>query len=176
MSYIKYERDIVSKYKVKLVGWPSTIKFASPSEIGTVDDIRNLRQVLKIGECKWVVLTRRQVTAHEEIIAAKVASGEIVGKKRKERSDKGKTRGNLKGTEKPKKVDKKRMRENDNPGGDEDENDAPAPPKKKKRISATSAVARATKKLPPQKSKAFINDSDDEGNSFNGDDSSDEEV
>jgi hypothetical protein len=27
MSYIKYERDIVSKYKVKLVGWPSTIKF-----------------------------------------------------------------------------------------------------------------------------------------------------
>jgi hypothetical protein len=182
MSYIKYERDIVSKYKVKLVGWPLTVKFANPSEIGTVDDIRHLRQVLKIGECKWVVLTRRQQIAHEEIFAAKVASGELVGKKRKERSDKGKTRGNLKGTKKPGKVDRKRMRENNNSEGDEDEDDAPAPPKKKKQMrmrennnsegdededdseapappkkkkrrGATSAVAEDEAPAPPKKKK-----------------------
>jgi hypothetical protein len=41
--------------------------------------------------------------AHEEIVAAKVAMGELLGKKRKERKDKGKRR---KGT---KKADGKRM-------------------------------------------------------------------
>jgi hypothetical protein len=39
MSYRKFGLDIVSKYKVKLFGWPLAIKFANPSEIGTVDDI-----------------------------------------------------------------------------------------------------------------------------------------
>jgi hypothetical protein len=52
MSYLKYERNIVTKYKVELVGWPLTIKFASPSKIGTVDEIHRLRQALKDGDCK----------------------------------------------------------------------------------------------------------------------------
>lgn len=39
ISYRKYEFNIVSKHKVKLVGWPSAIKFANPSEIGTMDNI-----------------------------------------------------------------------------------------------------------------------------------------
>jgi hypothetical protein len=34
MSYMKYDCDIVSKYKVELLGWPTSIKFANPSEIG----------------------------------------------------------------------------------------------------------------------------------------------
>jgi hypothetical protein len=164
MNYAKYDRDIVSKYKVKLVGWPSTIKFANPSEIGTVDDIRNLRQALKTGECKWVALSRRQQIAHEETVAAKVATGELTVKKRKERSDKGKTRG--KGTKKPGKVGGKRVRaeesSEDDDDSDEDGNEAPRPAKKKRK-SATSAVARAAKKLPPApKSNEYIVNSDED--------------
>ena len=52
MSYVKYEHNIISKYKVEIVGWPASIKFANPSEIGTVDEIRKLHEALRVGECK----------------------------------------------------------------------------------------------------------------------------
>lgn len=55
MSYVKYKCDIVTKYKVELLGWPVRIKFTNPSEIGTVDDIQKLCQALKVRACKWVV-------------------------------------------------------------------------------------------------------------------------
>ncbi|KAF8219706.1 hypothetical protein L208DRAFT_1210884, partial [Tricholoma matsutake] len=77
MSYVKYEQDIVVKYKVELCGWPTMIKFDNPSEISTVNNIRKLHQALQAGECKW--------------LAMKEAAGETVVRKRKERSDKGKT-------------------------------------------------------------------------------------
>ncbi|KAF8226330.1 hypothetical protein L208DRAFT_1302540, partial [Tricholoma matsutake] len=92
MSYIKYECDIVTKYKVELLGWPIAVKFANPSEIGTVGDIRQLRQALKVGECKWVAQSRWQQVDHAEKLAAREAAGEPGIKKRKERSDKGKMR------------------------------------------------------------------------------------
>jgi hypothetical protein len=92
MSYLKYEHNIITKYKVKLVGWPLTIKFASPSEIGTVDEIHRLCQALKVGDCKWIAQMWRQQQAHLEMPAMWEAAGESVGKKRKQRSDKGKTR------------------------------------------------------------------------------------
>lgn len=79
---------------------------------------------------------------------AKVAAGELLGKKRKERSDKGKRR---KGT---KMVDGKHKRDTNN--SEEDEDEVPSP-KKKNRKGAPSAVTKASKKLPPApKSKALI--------------------
>jgi len=39
MSYVKYECNILNKYKVEIIGWPASIKFANPSKIGTVDEI-----------------------------------------------------------------------------------------------------------------------------------------
>jgi hypothetical protein len=39
MCYVRYEQDIITKHKVELVGWPTSIRFANPSDIGTVDDI-----------------------------------------------------------------------------------------------------------------------------------------
>jgi hypothetical protein len=167
MSYVNYERDIITKYKIKLIGWPTAVKFASPSEIGTVDDIRLLRQALKVGDCKWMVLTRRQQQAHIETLAARVAAGEVVGKKRKQRSDKGKTR---------KKSSKARGRDAGEKNGIDGENDgsenedidqtsggqAGQRPLKKKR--KTVGVAR---KLPPTvKSHEFIEDSDREDSDF----------
>jgi hypothetical protein len=85
MSYLKYECNIVTKYKVGLTGWPLTIKFASPSEISTVEEIRRLCQALNVGDCKLVAQTRRQQQAHLEILAMCEATGESVGKKQKQR-------------------------------------------------------------------------------------------
>jgi hypothetical protein len=93
MCYVKYNWDIVTKHKVKIVRWPEAVKFANPSEIGTIDEIWKLRQALKVGDCKWVAQSRRQQAAHAEMLAVKVATSEVVVKKRKQRSDKGKTRG-----------------------------------------------------------------------------------
>ena len=81
MCYVNYEIDIVTKHKVELVGWPASIKFANPSEIGTIEDIRKLRQALKVGECKWISQSRGQQAAYAQNLARKAASGEQVVKK-----------------------------------------------------------------------------------------------
>jgi hypothetical protein len=170
MCYVKYDRDIVSKHKVKIVGWPKAIKFANPSEIGTVDKIRKLCQALKVSKCKWVAQSRRQQAAHTEMLATKVAASELVVMKRKQRSDKGKTRGKAGG-----KSVETRQKDMRNEGGgsvgneDDDDNDddnGGQPPKKRqKRVTTGRARARALKKLPPApKSKPFIDESDDNDN------------
>jgi hypothetical protein len=147
MSYLKYEHDIITKYKVELLGWPITIKFTSPSEIGTIDEIRRLRQAFK--DCKWVVQTRRQQQAHLEMLAARAVAGEPVVKKRKQRLDKGKTRkkktaGGILG----------RLELGESSGEEHTQ-----PPKKKRKI----ANATAARKLPPAaKSWPFIHDTSDD--------------
>jgi hypothetical protein len=167
MCYVKYDQDIVTKHKVELVGWPVSIKFANPSEIGTVDDIRKLRQALKVGDCKWIVQSRGQQAAYAERLAEKVAAGEQVVKKRKERSDKGKPRVSKKaasgqsGKGGRKHIEDKERR----PGVGEDDSDnneeSRQPPKKKRKY--TAAKGRVEKKLPPtQKSNEFINTDDED--------------
>jgi hypothetical protein len=165
MSYVKYECDIVTKYKVELLGWPVTIKFTNPSEISTVDDIRKLCQALKDGACKWVVQLQRQQEAHIKMITVREAIGESTVKKIKERSDKGKMRGQ--GSKKVrKKLGKdggKCMRHDEiagQEGGGDDENGEKQPPKKKRKTTSKT-TASAAKKLPPApKSCTFIDDSD----------------
>jgi hypothetical protein len=63
MNYINYETAIVERFKVKLVGW-TYHQIVSPSEIGTVDEIRTLRDALKTGACKWIRLSKRELAAH----------------------------------------------------------------------------------------------------------------
>jgi len=180
MCYVKYEQDIVSKHKVELVRWPAAIKFPNPSEIGTVEEIRKLCQVLKVGDCKWIMQSWRQQAAYAAMLAVKEAAGERVVKKRKERSDKGKTRAGAKGgkkaaTGKSSNTGKGRGRhagdkqdgvargnedDDDNNNDDNDEEEDQQPPKKKQK-STTAAKARAKKKLPPTpKSTQFIVDGD----------------
>jgi hypothetical protein len=156
MSYLKYEHDIVTKYKVELVGWPLTIKFASPSEIGTVDEICRLHQALKIRDCKGVAQTQRQQQAHLEMLAMQEAAGESVGKKRKQRSDKGKTRKKKTAGEKA----GVGQHNDDNMGGEHTNEDEPTHQIKKHKI------ATAARKLPPAaKSWPFINDRSDDDSS-----------
>ena len=166
---MKYEQEIIIKHKVELVGWPMSIKFANPSDVGTVSDIQRLFQALKTGECKWIMQSWGQQAAYAEMLTGKVAAGEQVVKKRKERSDKGKTRekGSKKAvTGKSGKEGRKVRGDNDrgsgaSEGGDDDDKEPGLLRKKQKH--GTVAKAHVKKKLPPAlKSKKFMVDSNDD--------------
>lgn len=92
MNYKNYDMQIIQKYVVELVGWTYK-KMISPSEISTVDDVRALHNALRNGTCHWIRLTRAEVTKYAKEIEAREMTGEAVGTKRKERSDKGVERG-----------------------------------------------------------------------------------
>jgi hypothetical protein len=51
INYANYETSVVEAHSVKLVGWPQDINFVNPSGIGTVGEIRRLRDALKSGDC-----------------------------------------------------------------------------------------------------------------------------
>jgi len=89
MNYVNYDTVIVLAHRVKLVGWPTSLKFANPLEFGVLDDVCTLRDAVKSGACKWVRLTKREASQHQEDLDRGVENGEVVQKKRKTRKDKG---------------------------------------------------------------------------------------
>ncbi|KAG1846243.1 hypothetical protein DFJ58DRAFT_686603 [Suillus subalutaceus] len=92
MNYNNYETAIIETYAVKLVGWPQGIKFTSPSNIGTVGEIRKLRDALKDQTCYWAALTPAEVKVHSAELDARRLAGQVVRQPRKKRSDAGITR------------------------------------------------------------------------------------
>ncbi|KAF8575935.1 hypothetical protein K439DRAFT_1623212 [Ramaria rubella] len=92
MESKRYETKIVNTHQVELVGWP--MKQFSPHVLG-VCDLEVCMAALKGPEstCYWRKLTESELEAHQELIASRKASGEIVSKPRKRRSDAGKKRG-----------------------------------------------------------------------------------
>ncbi|KAI6006015.1 hypothetical protein EDD15DRAFT_2154572 [Pisolithus albus] len=90
MNYSNYNTAIVETYGVKLLGWPTGVPFVNPSSIGTVSEIRcRLRDSLKSGECRWKKLSKAERNAFSSELEARRASGEVVKKPRKKRSDAG---------------------------------------------------------------------------------------
>ncbi|KAG2342406.1 hypothetical protein BDR05DRAFT_886714 [Suillus weaverae] len=89
MNYNNYETSVIETYGVRLVGWPHGVKFTSPSNIGTVGDIRKLRDALKARTCYWTVLSSAEVQAHVSELNTRRSAGEVVRKPRKKRSDAG---------------------------------------------------------------------------------------
>ena len=98
MNYIEYHEKIVKQAQWKLVGWPEGVSFHKPGSIGAVTDLREL----------WVAIEKEQLHFHELTENEKAALLQradptdpdtqiTTGKKRKERSDKGKQRGPQKG-------------------------------------------------------------------------------
>ena len=184
MNYVNYKTSIVQKYHVQLLGWPSDIPFVNPHHLTTIAAAKSLQNALTVSTCKWVAMSKRQQREHAITLAADVKSGQVVGKKRKVRSDKGKKRG-------------KQATDNDDDDDDKesnnnsDENEQPVPanlkkqkasagrakPKRaatksdaanascKSKTSATKKAKRITKRLPPSasalKSKEFIDSEDD---------------
>ncbi|KAF8067517.1 hypothetical protein FPV67DRAFT_1449158 [Lyophyllum atratum] len=125
---------------------PRDFAVRSPANISTMEEARMLRDALQSGECVWVKLTSREKEARAKSRKEKIASGEVVVKERKQRSDKGKRRG-------PK---SKITEEGDKENEDEEEG---TPPKKRQRRSKGGAASKAP---PMPKSSEFVDDEEDE--------------
>lgn len=88
MNYPNYDEVIVQGRRVKLLGWSKNVKFANPSDIGILKDLKRLREDLQSGACRWVSLTVAEVEEHMAEIEARRAQGEVIGKPRKKRASK----------------------------------------------------------------------------------------
>ena len=118
MNYVNYEKSVMQKFHVKLVGWPDDVKFINPASLTNVDDLRKLRHALRTQACHWVKLSDREVRQHTESIEQREISGVCVGRKRKQRSDKGKPRKRVAREHRDNDAD-----DGDDDGGDDDDDD-----------------------------------------------------
>lgn len=153
MNYQNYDTQVIQRLGVKLVGWTHH-ELVSPYEIHCVDDLRTLHAALVCGACFWMRLSKGEVARHKADVEKREAAGEVVKKKRKERSDKGVPKGPKKkvGT------------------SDDEEDGAEAGPSKKRKVDKAKrkkvdkgkgkapAAKKAKSQLPP--SNEFIYDSD----------------
>jgi hypothetical protein len=64
MNYTNYEDSIVQGRKVKIIGWPANITFASLSTIGNIKDMITLHDGWLAGIIRWVKLTNTEVKVH----------------------------------------------------------------------------------------------------------------
>ena len=90
MNYANYDDSIVQARKVKIVGWPSDIAFASPSTIGNLKDMRTLHDGWLCSSIRWVRMSAPEVKAHADDLQRRRDEGQTIGKKRKRRSTKKK--------------------------------------------------------------------------------------
>jgi hypothetical protein len=93
MNYANYDRSIIQKWHVKLIGWPAAIPFGSPHNICTVDEVSALCHFLKDKTCYWRMMTDHEVMEHMRNTILHEADASVQLCKRKVRSDKGKRRG-----------------------------------------------------------------------------------
>lgn len=158
MNYVNYETVIVLRHKVKLVGWPTGLKFVNPCDLNSIDDVKRLHDALNVGDCKWVALTRQEVLDRTEAYEAAIAEGKTVGKKRKERSDKGGKRG----PHKEKETEAGGSKGSKEKGkGKKKDAEALGPPKKKRKAAAKKVAGQ----LPPAYKSAETIESDTDGES-----------
>ncbi|KAF8581495.1 hypothetical protein K439DRAFT_1619003 [Ramaria rubella] len=92
MEWMRYEATIANTHEVELVGWP--VNPFDPHVLG-VCDLETCLAALKGPEltCYWCKLTTNELDMHQEVVASKKASREIVNKLWKKWSDAGKKRG-----------------------------------------------------------------------------------
>ena len=96
MKYKSYVPDIVMKYEVMLVNWPEGVPFQAPSEMSSVRSVDMLLEALGSGKCKWQRATKKDV---KKLVEDATSGGRPLKKKRKQRSDTGKTHERWKGGE-----------------------------------------------------------------------------
>ena len=97
MNYRNYETSIIRAWGVKLMGWPDGIAFVNPSHLGTVADLRRIRDALRDKSCHWKALTAIESKAHEVELQARAAAGEAIQVPHKKRSDFGRKRKTIPG-------------------------------------------------------------------------------
>ena len=92
MHYVQNHKEIVQRYKVKLVGWTHPT-FANPSELSTsLPPLQKLLDAIKSMECKFVRLTPEQYKKEDDEYHEKLNNGKIILRERMTRKDKGKKR------------------------------------------------------------------------------------
>lgn len=129
MHYTNYHKDIVQRYKVKLVGWTHS-KFVNPSELSTsLPPLQVLLDAIKSGECKFIKLTADEVRDEDDLYREKIRNGEIILKERATRKDKGKKR----------KTPSSGNKENE--GGDSQDGEGHQPHRKRMRSGSRSSSA-----------------------------------
>lgn len=172
MNYLNYDISIVQALHVKLVGWPDDIPFGNPSTIPDVGSVRRLRNALKEGTCRWDKLTERQQREHDEWLQEKRRAGQVVGVKRKGRSDKGGSHKKWGRQRRRSDVGNGRQHEEDQDDDEEhdEENNAEEDVVQRPRRSGRSKAKSAKSQIPPAfKSKEFIDDGEFSGDDNDGD-------
>ena len=92
MHYTRYEEEIVQRYGIELQGWTYD-KLINPSALSSsLPPLKALHDSLVKGTCKFVKLSTAERVAREAAYMAKIASGEVELRKRKQRSDAGSKR------------------------------------------------------------------------------------
>ncbi|KIJ59174.1 hypothetical protein HYDPIDRAFT_33466 [Hydnomerulius pinastri MD-312] len=89
MNFVNFDVTIKSKLGIDLMGWPADAKFQSPFNMTNIEHVRSLRDALKSGTCRWVHMSPQERREHADALQAHRASGEIVNKPHKKRSDAG---------------------------------------------------------------------------------------
>lgn len=149
MNYANYEDSIVQGRRVKIVGWPSNVAFASPSSIGNLKDMRTLHDGWLAGSIRWIRMTSADVKEHAQDLQRRRDEGETIGKKRKQRSTKTKKKGPT----------SNRSDDESSDGDGNKENNTPT-------TSTMSKRAKRAKQTPKlqmaPKSKAVISDSEED--------------
>ena len=100
----------------------------------TITSTKSLLDSLTVSMCKWVILSKQQQKDHAATLAASAEGGQVVGRKRKVRLDKGRKHGKLADNDND--VNGKSDELND----DSDENEQPTLAKKRN----CQQVARST--------------------------------
>lgn len=140
MNYVNYEKSIIQKYHIKLVGWPEDVNFINPASLTNVDDLRKLRQALRTQACLWVKFSDREVRQHTKSIKQREVSGACVGCKWKTRSNKGKPRKQVARKHQDKDADDCDDGDGSDDGRDDDDNNqSPGP------LSATAPTWMQTR-------------------------------
>ncbi|PCH43996.1 hypothetical protein WOLCODRAFT_141380 [Wolfiporia cocos MD-104 SS10] len=90
MNYKNYEKDIVCRYSIELIGWTHK-KWANPSDLSTsLPPLQKLLDALKSGECRFIRLSAAALLERKKEYARKLDAGEITSWKK--RKDTGKKR------------------------------------------------------------------------------------
>ena len=149
MNYLNFERDIVVKYGIDIVGWTYET-FINPSEMSTsLPPLRKLSDAIKDGTCRFVRLSQSEHRAREKEYFRKVDAGEVAT--RKERQDKGVPRGKRTHAE----ANDDNDSDDEGPSGSTQHTEQP--PEKRRR---TMRKATTTSKNAGPKSAAIIRDED----------------
>ncbi|KAG1791817.1 uncharacterized protein HD556DRAFT_1432770 [Suillus plorans] len=93
MHWAHYWRNVVQRYLVVIEGWPENIPFVNLSTVSSaLPDLEMLLNKWETGEIHWRDLEEDEYEKLRQEHCEKVSSGEVIEKRRRTRSDKGKKR------------------------------------------------------------------------------------